>query len=85
MINKVHERALRVLLMLLNDHGTDFETLSQINNDVRNHHRTIQTLLIEIFKFKKDFAPPIMGYILKRRNNTYNVFFEKISTKFLRI
>ena len=82
MINKVHERTLRVLL---NDHGSDFETILQINNDVCNHHRTIQTLLIEIFKFKKGFAPPIMGYILKRRNNTYNVFFEKIPTKFLRI
>ena len=33
MINKVHERALRVLL---NDHESDLETLLQINNDVCN-------------------------------------------------
>ena len=69
-INKVHERALRVLL---NDHESDFEKLFHINNDVCNHHRNIQTLLIEIFKIKKGFAPPIMESILKGRNNTYNV------------
>ena len=38
---------------------------------VCNHHRNIQTLLIEIFKIKKGFAPPIMESILKGRNNTY--------------
>ena len=70
MINKLHERALR---MILNDHESDFETLLQNNNDVCNQHRNIQTLLIEIFKIKKGFAPPIMGSILKGRNNTYNV------------
>ena len=59
--------------MLLNDHKNDFETLLKNNNDVCNHHRNIQTLLIKIFKIKKGFAPPIMGSILKRRNNTYNV------------
>ena len=62
MINKVHERALRVIL---NDHENDFETSLQDNNDVCNHHRNIQTLLIEIFKIKKGFAPLIIGSILK--------------------
>ena len=70
MINKVHERALRVLL---NDHESDFEKLLHINNDVCNHHRNIQTLLIEIFKIKKGFAPPKMGSSLKGRNNIYKV------------
>ena len=69
MINKVYERNLKVIL---NDHESDFETL-QNNNDVCNHHRIIQTLLIEILKIKKGFAPPILGSILKGRNNTYNV------------
>ena len=50
MINKVHERALRVIL---NDHESEFETLLHINNDVCNHHRNIQTILIEIFQIKK--------------------------------
>ena len=59
--------------MLLNDHESYFEKLLHINNDVCNHHRNIQTHLIEIYKIKKDFAPPIMESILKGRNNTYNV------------
>ena len=70
MINKVHERA---LIVILNDHESDFEILLQNNNDVCNYHRNIQTLLIEIFKIKRGFAPPIMGSILKRKNNTYKV------------
>ena len=70
MINKAHKGALRVIL---NDHESDFETLLQNNNDVCNHHRNMQTLLIKIFKIKKGFAPPILGSILKGRNNTYNV------------
>ena len=69
-INKVHERALRVLL---NDYESDFEKLFHINNDVCNHHGSIQTLLIEIFNIKKYFAPRIMEFILKVRNNTDNV------------
>ena len=67
MINQVHERALRVIL---NDHESDFEKILQNNDEVCNHHRNIQTLLIEIFKIKKGFAPPITGSILKGRNNT---------------
>ena len=50
MINTVHEMTLRVIL---NDHEIEFETLLQNNNDVSNHHRNIQTLLIETFKIKK--------------------------------
>ena len=70
MINKVHERALRVLL---NDDESNFEKLLHINNGVCNHHRNIQTHLIETFKIKKGFAPLIMESILKGRNNTYNL------------
>ena len=70
MINNVHERALAVIL---NEHESDSETLFQNNNEVCNHHRDVQTLLIEIFKIKIFFAPPITGSILKGRNNTYNV------------
>ena len=47
MINKIHERALR---LILNDHTSDFDTLLQNNNDTCNHHRNIQTLMIEIYK-----------------------------------
>ena len=84
MRNKVHESIVirngkslsvsynydeRVVRVILNDYERYFETLLQNNNDVCSHHSNIQTLLIEIFKIKKGFAPPIMGSILSARGN----------------
>ena len=69
-ISKAHEWALGIVL---NDHTTDFKTLLQIkNNDVFNHHRNIQALLIEILKTKNGLAPPIMGSMFKRINTNWN-------------
>ena len=51
--------------MLLNDYESNFKKLLHINNDVCNHHRNIQTLLIKIFKIKKRKN--------KGKNNTYNI------------
>ena len=68
--------------MLLNDYESNFEKLLHINNDVCNHHRNIQTLLTEISKIKKGFAPLIMESILKGRNNTYDVTnFQEFATE----
>ena len=46
MINKILEQALR---LIVNDHTSDVDTLLQNNNDTFNHHRNIQTLMIEIY------------------------------------
>ena len=70
MINKLHERSLRTIL---NDYSSDFNILLENNNDICNHHRNIQALLIEVFKMKKRLAPPIMESILNKRFNTYNL------------
>ena len=79
MINKIHERALR---LILNDHTSDFDTLLQNNNDTCNHHRNIQTLMIEIYKMKNNLNPPIMDNMFERRNNTYNLRnFQEFVTK----
>ena len=59
MINKIHDRALRLIL--------------QNNNDTCNHHRNIQTLMVEIYKIKNNLNPPIMDFMFERRNNTYNL------------
>ena len=40
MINKVHERALRIIL---GDDLSDFESLLQHNNDICSHHKNIQS------------------------------------------
>ena len=62
MINKIHERALRIVL----------NVLLRNMNDITIHHRNIQTLMIELFKIKYDLAPPIMGSMLNRKTICYN-------------
>ena len=70
MINKVHEQAQR---LILNDDTSDFDTLLQNNTDTCNHHRSIQTLMVEIYKIKNNLNPPIMDFMFERGNNTYNL------------
>ena len=83
MINKIHERALQ---LILNDHTSDFVTLLQNNKDTCNHHKNIQTLMIEIYKIKNNLNPPIMDNMSERTNNTYNLRnFEEFATKRKRI
>ena len=79
MINKIHERALR---LMINDHIRVFDTLLQNNNDTCNHHRNIQTLMIEIYKMKNNLNPPVMNNMFERRNNAYNLRnFQEFVTK----
>ena len=79
MINKLHERSLRITL---NDYSSDFNILLENNNDIRNHHRNIQVLLIEVFKMKNGLAPPVMESNLNKRFNTYNIRnFRKFATE----
>ena len=66
MINRVHERALRVTL---GDDLSDYESLLQNNRDIRSHHKNIQNLMIEMFKIKNKLAPPIKNSMFERRNN----------------
>ena len=70
MINKLHEGSLRIVL---NDYSSNFNILLENNNDISNHHRNIQALLIEVFKMKNELAPPIIESILNKRFNTYNL------------
>ena len=69
MINKLHERALR---LVLNNHVKDFEALLRKSNDISCHHRNIQMLMTEIYKLLNKLAPPIMDLMLNKRNITYN-------------
>ena len=62
MINKVYERALRVIL---GDNLSDFESLFQNIRDIRSHHKNIQSLMIDVFKIKNELAPPIMDSPIK--------------------
>ena len=71
MINKLLEKTLKIVL---NDHISDssFGALLHKSNDISWHYRNIQMLTIELYKFKKELAPPIMDSMLNRRNITYN-------------
>ena len=64
MINRVHERAVWVIL---GDDLSDFESLLQKNRDTRCHHKNIQSLMIEIFKMKNVLAPPIMDNVWEEK------------------
>ena len=57
-INKVHERALRILY---GDHKTSFSELLNKDKSVTIHQRKLQYLLIEIYKIKNGILPTIMN------------------------
>ena len=65
MVNKIHERVLR---LRLNDNASDFDTLLQNNNDTSNHIRNIPALVSEIYKIKNNLNSPNMGFMFERRN-----------------
>ena len=69
MINKVHERSLRVVL---GDDLGDFVSLLQ-NNDICSYYRNIQSLMIEMFKIKNELALPITDSIFESRSESYNL------------
>ena len=69
MRDKLHERSLRIIM---NDYSRDFTELSEINN-ICNHHRNIQKMLIEVLKMKNQLAPSIMKLILNKIFNTHNL------------
>ena len=68
-INRLHERALRILY---SDYKASFYTL--LDGSFSIHHRNIQSLAIETYKFLHGLSPAIMGDIIKsNRPPTYNL------------
>ena len=70
MVNEVHERAYGVYL---GGDLSDFESLLQNNKDIYNHHKNIEGLLIEMFKFKNEWDPQIMDFMFERKNESYKL------------
>ena len=63
-INKLHERALRILYK---DDISTFEQLLTKDESVTMHHRNMQKLAIEMYKIKYNILPcPIAEFISKR-------------------
>ena len=71
MINKVHERALSVILA---DDLSDFESLFSNKKDRCKHHKNIQSLMTEMLKIKNKLVPPpIMDSMFERKNESYSL------------
>ena len=69
--NRLHERALRIAYC---DYKSSFNTFLEKDGSFSIHHRNIQSLTIEIYKFLHGLSPAIMGDIIKlNRPPTYNL------------
>ena len=66
-INKLHERALRVTL---GDDLSNFESSLQNNKGICSYYKNIQSLMIAKFKFRDELAPPIMDSTFEMRNES---------------
>ena len=82
LINKIHERALRIAY---NDYDSDYETLLQKADAVIIHQRNIHVLAIEVYNTLNDLNPPFMKEIFCLRQQNYiarrqQLFFENPST-----
>ena len=70
-INRLHERALRIVY---SNYKSSFNTFLEKDGSFSIHHRNIQSLVIEIYKFLHGLSPAITGYIIKlSRPPTYNL------------
>ena len=69
-INKLHERALR---LVYKDITLSFQDMLSLDNSVTIHHRNIQKLAIEMFKIKNDLSPMPMKDIFKNYVNTHDL------------
>ena len=69
-INKIHERALR---LIFNDYSSEFSELLFISNDVSIHQRCIYILMTEVYKYLNGLSPDIMNEIFLLKKNSHNL------------
>ena len=69
-INKLHERALRIVYK---NEELDFQKLLELSGDVTVHQKNLQRLAIEMYKVKNGIAPVPFQRIFDEGSNTYNL------------
>ena len=69
-INKIHERALRIIHK---DSTSTFEGLLIKNNSVSVHQRNLQLLLTEIYKTVNNLNPSFMAEVFVTKDVQYNL------------
>ena len=70
LVNKVQERALR---LTYKDNENNFETLANKNNETSVYIGNLQFLMMDIYKLKSNYAPPIMHHLFQFRKNTFSL------------
>ena len=69
-INKIHERALRIIHR---DSTSDFEEFLIKSNSVSLHQKNLQMLLTEIYKTVNNLNPPFMAEVFVTKDVPYDV------------
>ena len=69
-INKIHERALRIVYKNSN---LCFQELLILDKSVSIHHRNLQKLATEMYKIKNSIAPTLMQELFPKYANPYNL------------
>ena len=69
-INRIHKRALQTVN---NDKTSTFEELLSKDNSVLIHHKHLQCLAIEIYKWLHKLSPKIMNNLFQNNSNVYSL------------
>ena len=69
-INKIHERALRIIHK---DSTSNFQELLNKSNSVSVHQRNLQLLLTEIYKTVHNLNPTFMTQVFEKKDVSYNL------------
>ena len=69
-INRIHERALRIVY---NDNNSSFEDLLAKSGSVSIHHRNLQQVAIEIYKALNDLSSTLMSELFRVKEKKYNL------------